>query len=649
VVKKCMYCGQPLAREDARFCTECGRLQSLEPGPAEASGVIKVRLPPREIIRRTPPAAHADSQREHTPGPVRSRQGQSGHQPPPRPARRPVRLTPPVAQGAPERPEPAEESPPPPADHQPVPVEELSTMVLPGWREELEQLRKRQETADPAPAPSALISAVVVQLPTSRQPALPPAEKETQISSAVEAAAVPQPDAETTIVLPTDSVQRELHVRVWEQEPARRSPHVQVEKPEEMETRPAPAVEHPPFTPAFEEEAEVESLAEQAAIDWQALAGPGATHGPETEQEESRQQVADVRPQEAEGSEIEDLPTVPLAVPTAQRRPSAITIERASTPAPTGPDVSRQEMENQPTRPMPISQAGSPASASPVPGRGEGRGTAHSPYGAQGPVLPAASWQNTASPPLPTRGAPSLPARGPVSNPSPLPGQTFTPSGASVAHSPFSSPETMVPPSAGQRSPTTPPPVSPLPAPVRESRTQWVTPRRLVLLVGLIVVLGAGVFIISYQATSGGAQAYQAFENSTLGVFLTYPQGWAFHLDQAQTSVHFADSSQTGQVTLSRTMLGVQSLTQYLDQQITRLGIATPQFAPTRLFAGTNWQQVQGDIVQQGVTYMLDLYVTRHGTYLYTLIFLAPPVVYSRMEQESFTPLRASFRFIQGQ
>jgi len=657
VVKTCMYCGQPLARADARFCTECGRLQPLEPDPAEASGVIKVRLPLKEIVRQEPPAAQADPQPVPPPGPVRIRQGQPAQpvsQPPLRPARRPVRLTAQAAQIAQKRPEPLEEavpppadaSPRPPADRLPEPVEELSTMILPGWREELEHIRQQQNAAEPPAAPPALISAVVVQQVRSQQPVLPPVERETQeLPAEHTAVAVPQQDGEAaTSIVQTDSVRRELHVRVWEQEPTRRYPHVQVEKPEEMETRPAPAVEHPPFTTAFEEGDE--SPAEQTAIDWQALAGTGAAPVLATEQAESLQ--------EPEEHQVEDLPTVPLAVPPAVKRPSAITIERASTPAPAGPDASRQEIESQPTRPMPVSQTGAPVSLSPQrqpgPVREKEQRVPPSPSGSQ---APAAARQNAASPLPPTRGVPPAVAREPVSNPRSLPGQSFTPSGPSLAHSPLSSPgNTMLqslPAPVGQRPPTAPAPITPLPAPARQSRPRRVTPLRVALLVGLLVVLGAGALIIAYQATSGGAQAYQTFENETLGVFLTYPQGWAFHLNRAQTSVQFADSSQTGQVTLNRTVPGPLSLTQYLDQQVTQLGIVTPQFAPTRLFAEVSWQRVQGDVVRQGATYMLDLYVTRHGTYLYTLIFLAPPSAYERIEQESFGPLRASFRFIQGQ
>jgi hypothetical protein len=535
-------------------------------------------------------------------------------------------------------------------------------MVLPGWQEELEQLREKQGAADPPAVLPTLISAVVVQQSGGQQPALSSAEKETQEFPATGVIAQPQQDAETTPAFQADSARRELRVRVWEQEPTRQYPQVQVQvkKPEEMETRPALAVEHPPFTAAFEEEEEVALQAEATVIDWQALASSGTAYVSEAEKEESTQQV-----EEAEESKVEDLPTVPLAVPTAVKRPPAITIERASTPAPTEPDVSRQEIESQPTRPMPVSQVGPHASLPPVarqlaPGREEGQSPTRSFYGSQipaSPALPAASWQNAALALPPTRGAPVQAAHGPMSDLSPLAGQSFSPSSASMLQSPISSPGNALlqslPPVTGQRSstptPTTPSSVSPRPIPASEPGKRRVAPLRVALLVGLIIVLGAAAFIVSYQATSGGTQAYQAFENSTLGVFLNYPQGWAFHLNQAQTSVHFADSSQTGQITLSRTAPGIQSLTQYLDQQITRQGIATPQFAPTRLFAGASWQQVQGNIVQQGVTYMLDLYVTRHGAYLYTLIFLAPPTAYGGMEQESFAPLRASFRFIQGQ
>jgi hypothetical protein len=515
-------------------------------------------------------------------------------------------------------------------------VEEISTMVLPGWREELEQLRKQ---------PSAPDLPVHTQEPAHPLSFLPqPPEISTPLPASAErekpAAHAPlEHKSEAADAQQADSSRRERRRRIWEQESTHRYPQVQVEKQAQGEAGPAPAVEHPPFAATFEIEEEVESLTESTAIDWQVLSSPGAAPVSQTDDVE----------QEAEESDVEDLPTLPLAVPEAVKRRPAITIERASTPAPIARDVSQEEIEDLPTRPMPASTVAAPAPRAPLtpqPAAGGGE-------------VPVALRQSSASPrPAPRQPAvsPGSQVHGPISNPVSQPGQVFNPPGLPAPQGPPSvsgNPLSPLPlPAAAQRpSAFAPPsPAAALPG-LSEPHRRRVTPLRVALLVVLVLVVGVGAFVFYYQATSGGTvtQPYQAFQNSTLGVSLNYPQGWTLNLNQAQTRVHFADSSQTGQVTLDMRVPGAASLTQYLDQQITQLGIAMPQFAPTRLFGGVSWQQIQGDVVQQGVTYMLELYATQHGTHLYTLSFLAPPSAYGRIEQESFAPLRASLRFIQGQ
>lgn len=619
MVTKCLYCGQPLAGDNAHVCHKCGRLQIPEPAQTAAPDVIKVRLPPKEFVRREPPPALDQRRLERTPGPSRLVQ-------------RPVRLTareePPAREDAlaeeatsavfPPR---ADESAGPPVDQ---PVEEISTMVLPGWREELAHLRQQQaRPGSPLPSEEAGPPPVLPAAPVSRHSedtALPPpaAEKDVQAPSAPVEQGQDHRGAPAPL---SEAARRELRLRIWEQEPTRRYPHVQAHGPGEHEAGPAPAVEHPPFAATFGEEGEVEPLAGRTAIDWQALARPGAAHAPEAERAENL-------PLESEEAEeeggVEDLPTVPLAVPEVVK--PAIVIERASTPAPASQEP---EIEDLPTRPMPASQVAPRSPLPPLPPQ--------SPPGReQRPVSYRAEASAAVPPPYPSR-TPAL--YGPLPNPQSHPGQAFSPPPPSAPQGPLSSPGN----APLQRSPAQAPALA-----TDEARKRRVSPLQVALLVVLVIVVGVGVSVFSYQATSGGAiaQPYQAFQNSTLGVSLSYPQGWTFSLNRAQTSVRFADSSHTGQVMLSMTAPDAASMTQYLDRQMTQLGIAVPQQAPTRLFGGESWQQVQGDVVQQGVTYMLELYATRHGTHIYTLLFLAPPPVYGRMEQESFAPLRASLRFI---
>jgi hypothetical protein len=686
VAKQCTYCGRPLAKEDARFCDECGRLQIPEPDPM-APGVIKVRLPPKEIYRREPPPSLESIRFERTP---RSSQvGQHQREQPAsapqssRLAKRPVRLTTQESQRAAERSEaPGETAPvpthgsdevPPLADQ---PVEEISTMVLPGWREELERLRKKQEQANVSeaqPGPSPLISSTTSRT-TENKPPAPRSEKAQEAPPGGVFTELTQ-GRRTADEPPTDSVRRELRVKVWEQEPTLQYPQVQIEK-KEIEPGPAPAIEHSPFVAAFEEEeGEAETVAAGIDVDQQVLASPVMEPEPEPAVEENTQQENEVRQEEAKESGVEDLPTIPLAVPEAAKQPPAITIERASTPAPKKRTTSQEEIENLPTRPMPARQAGPrsplpPAAPQPLQGRVQEQREARPSPVSMVPNPPSSPgvYQQRSAPPVNAAQAPGTPfgppaVPGRVHNPQSQPGQVFERSGMPApAQGPLSSPGNIMfrpqPPVAPQRppafAPPTPPPVTPArPAAGTESapvkpRKKRVKPLRVALLVVLVLAIGAGAFVYYYQSSSGGtiAQPYQTFQSSALGVSLDYPQGWTASVNQAQASVHFADSSQTGQVTLSVTGLNAQSLTQYIDQEATQLGITTPQLEPTIMFGGASWQQVQGNVVQGGVTYLLDLYVTQHGTHIYSLIFMAPPPVYGRMDQEDFAPLRTSFRFI---
>jgi hypothetical protein len=654
-----------------------------------APGVIKVRLPPKEIYRSEPPPSLESIRLERASRSSRIAQNQreqsvSAPQSS-RLARRPVRLTAQEAQRAAERPavpgreaasKPAHgsEEVPPPTEQ---PVEELSTMVLPGWREELDRLRKRQEQASVPEAqaePTPFIPAPPSRAAENKPPA-PPSEKAQAVPP--EGAVTRQTESKRAAEeSPKDSARRELRVKVWEQEPTIQYPQVQIEK-KEIEPGPAPAIEHSPFAAVFEEEEEneVETVADGSGVGQQALSRPVREPEPEPAAAENTQQASEKAQEEVKERGVEDLPTIPLTVPEAPKQPPAITVERASTPAPKKRTASQEEIEDLPTRPMPASQAGPrsplpPVAPQPLQGRAQEQREAR-PASASIVPNPSSSpgvYRPGSAPPLHAAQAPGTPlsppaAPGRVPNPPSQAGSVFERPGLSApAQGPLSSPgNTMArpqPPAAPQRppafAPPTPPPVTPArpavetaAAPVKPGKKR-VKPLRVALLVVLILAIGAGAFVYYYQSSSGGAiaQPYQTFQNSALGISLSYPQGWTASLNQAQGSVHFADSSQTGQVTLSMAEQNAQSLAQYISQEETRLGITTPQSEPTITFGGASWQQVRGNIVQGGVTYLLDLCVTQHGTHIYSLIFMAPPPAYERMDQEDFAPLRLSFRFI---
>jgi len=682
VAKNCTYCGQPLAKEDASFCNECGRLQIPEPD-SMAPGVIKVRLPPKEVARRElpPPPSPEGMSFERTPGLSPAPQDQRG-QPAPASqpshlARRPARQTNQESQIAEDRSEIARETESPstfasrsarqPAD-QPAPVEEISTMVLPGWREELERLRKRQAATSAPAAPETHLSSPLLISPAASRPSgratpLPPSrEPEVQKASAEDAIVDVVQNTQAPEKSPSDSLRPELRFRIWEQRPTMHYPQVQVQK----EAEPASAGEHPPFVHISGAEEETASVADKGGIDWQALSGPVMMSDPEPVEAGTRQ-IDTVRQEEAEESGVEDLPTVPLAVPDAAKQQSPITIERSSPPAPGNRPAAREAVEDLPTRPVPATQAG-PRSPFPpaVPQSLQSREReqrearpAPVPMVPNPPSSPGA-YRQEAAPLMSAPQAPSVPlsppVRGRVPGPNSQPGQVFNPAGMpqGLHSSPDSTAVRPQPPTVQQRlpvfAPATPPPVSSRSAEAAPARPRdkRVKPLRVALLVVLIIAAGMGAFVFYYQSSSGGAvaQPYQAFQNSTLGVSLNYPQSWTSSVDQRQTSVRFADSSQTGQVTLSMAAANAQSLTQYIDQEATQLGITAPQLEPTIVFGGTGWQQERGNVVQRGVTYTLDLYATQHGTHIYSLIFMAPPPVYGEMEQENFAPLRTSFRFI---
>lgn len=681
MAKNCTYCGQPLAKEDARFCNECGRLQIPEPDPLAAPGIIKVRLPPKEIPRRerSPLPSREEMRFERTPGLPSAFQDQRG-QPAPAPqpfsrANRPVRQSNQESQIAEQRSETAGEaasaptytsgSTRPPAD-QPVPVEEISTMVLPGWREELERLRKRQSAASPpvppeTQPPSSLLTPPAAFRPAERNTPLPSSqEPEGRKVPAGDSIADIVPNAQVPESPPSDPLRPEMRFRIWEQRPTIHYPQVQVQK----EAEPAPAVEHLPFAPVSDAKGEAEPVAAKASIDWQALSGPVAMPDPEPAVEESTRQIEEDRQEEAEESGVEDLPTVPLAVPEVAKQQPSITIERTSTPAPGKQSPAQEEIEDLPTRPMPASQAGPrspfpPTAPQSLQSREREQRSAPISMVPNPPSSPGA-YRQVPAPPTNTPQIPGVPAsppemRGRVPAPNSQPGQIFNPASMAAPRGPLSSPGNTAfqpqPPAAQQRPPAFAPAAprsaetDATPARPRKKRMK---PLQITLLVVLIIVAGGGAYVFYYQSSSGGAvaQPYQTFQNSALGVSLNYPQGWTSSVNQGQTSVHFADSSQTGQVTLSIAAQNAQSLTQYIGQQNTQLGITAPQLEPTITFGGASWQQEKGSVVQRGVTYMLNLYATQHGAHIYTLIFIAPPPVYGRMEQENFAPLRTSFRFI---
>jgi len=800
VAKLCLYCGQPLAKEDARFCNECGHAQdsfstSSANATAASSGpaMIRVKLPPKELLPEENPFAQPEKNRTNQ-APARTAhapQREPSISPSARLPKRPVRLTTPESAATKEPSskfnEPGDltrsagklnETPdtirnssklgeasdipalssstarPETSVPKHSAAEEASTMVLSGWREELERVRKEQAStgdatqtlAKPASTsedqplkPAATTEKSQDKLSANSSPAKPsrpssvagrdelawPQSSQAARTEIREKPGQPQKNVsepgqnkQETVrekAQPTEQPRRELHVRVWEQEPTVQLPHIPVSK---EKPGPAPAVEHTPFANVtFDAEKQAEQIAQVETIHWEALP---TTPAPSSKSQEATARVEPIhreappqtpipatrsqdfsapaepvrwelppqtptpdperavliqpkesRPPQAEGKQslvrkkqpveddIEDLPTVHLAVPEAVQIKPGVTVERTSTPAPNAwATPSSEEVEDQPTRPVPASVL---APRSPLP-----------------PTAPQRDQQSRSGVPATTSNPASLPgfsaspaqtpnafgaegARGqaasshaPTFDPASLPPLPLSPSGQSSTSQPGFGPSSTSQRSEegfAQRSASSGSswPGTPSTAKAEESKRRKkkrVSGKKVFITLVVLIILGVGGWFAYYQFSSGGAQPYQSFTNTALGVSLSYPQGWKVTVNGGQTSAHFADSNQTDQVTLSMATTNGQQLSQYLAHESTQLGITGTPKTTTLTFGGTSWQEVKSNVVQQGVTYTLTLYVAEHNNHFYALVLQAPPTAYVQIEQEEFQPLRSSFSFL---
>lgn len=778
MAKQCIFCGRPLAQDDARFCDDCGRSQVPPSSSTAAPSAIKVKLPPKEFSRADPPSARLENKMpgQSTDVARSSYQEQSVPQSarmPKRPSVRPSAQEPPSARDIVE---PGESSlsalsrfaASAPAERaQPAPVEEISTMVMPGWREELALLRKEQEQASasssvepekkaedvtrrpsstPQRSPTASFSqremagqssrtrekvssestsadhvpaerARPEEVPSASRRA-PGASFQEQVRQSAQARAqgsaqpelarvqaVPErtrpkeapplprrpqntPGPVLENARPAETSRQEFQAKVREQEATKRYSQARLEK---QGPGPAPAVEQNPLASIsldLEKPELVEQIADVETVRWQTVPGPLPVDTNNTPaRAESQPSIIEA---DEEKDEIEDLPTVPLAVPEVAKREPQITVERASTPAPKnwGP-TSADDVDNLPTRPMAASSAPaarrSPAPSTPPPPSGDRRPGPGQPEAAPGVYgsIPAVQPMNAAQ--APGTAVDPLAERGRSANPSSQPGQVFNPASLPpLPHTPISlpgntqlhsgpRPSTPFPDSLTQRPPQMPsdpfaqrspsfamsaPPDTPRPAPeavdsaVRGSRQKRPAGRVLVLAVVFLVILGGAAgtvfnwpWVAQFFVAPSTTQPYQAFQNNTFGVSLSYPQAWKVQVDQAHNVVHFVDSSQTGQINLSeKTATG--QINDYLNQQTAQLGIASPKTNPAVTFAGSSWQEVQGTVTQNGAAYTIALYVTQHNGHFYSLTFLAPVPVFGQMETNNFAPLRSSFRFM---
>lgn len=182
-------------------------------------------------------------------------------------------------------------------------------------------------------------------------------------------------------------------------------------------------------------------------------------------------------------------------------------------------------------------------------------------------------------------------------------------------------------------------------APVRQKKSK----KPLGVMAALLAVLLVGCvvyWIVAFQPFSVPAitKTSVAYHNSALGVALQYPQGWS--LQENAGSVSFFDANHTDQVTLLSTATAGQSIEQYIKQEEARLGLTSPKQQPALSFGGANWQQVQGNVVINGVTETEGLLVTTHNGRFYALIQMAPAPTYHEADSQFFALVRSSLQFL---
>jgi len=166
----------------------------------------------------------------------------------------------------------------------------------------------------------------------------------------------------------------------------------------------------------------------------------------------------------------------------------------------------------------------------------------------------------------------------------------------------------------------------------------------LLALLGLLV-LGGGAWAILAQpfSISSVTQPLQDFKDTHLGVALSYPNSWS--VQHSATGVLFSDSSHTAQVKLT-VADGTSDTAQYVQQQATKNGMTAIKPLGTRSFAGASWQQIQGNMQQDGANYTTTMLATVHGNHMYVLTQMAPQNVYTDEDSVVFSAMRNSFTLL---
>ena len=186
--------------------------------------------------------------------------------------------------------------------------------------------------------------------------------------------------------------------------------------------------------------------------------------------------------------------------------------------------------------------------------------------------------------------------------------------------------------------------VSPITPPTTRHQKSRVPFIILLALLG-VLVLGIGAWVVLTQpfSISPVTQPLQGFKDTRLGVSLSYPNSWS--VQHNATGVLFSDSSHTAQVKLNVTD-DTSDAAQYVLQQAKKNGMTAIKPLGILSFAGASWQQVQGNMQQDGANYTTTMLATMRGNHMYTLTQMAPQNVYSDEDSVVFSAIRRSFTFL---
>jgi len=168
-----------------------------------------------------------------------------------------------------------------------------------------------------------------------------------------------------------------------------------------------------------------------------------------------------------------------------------------------------------------------------------------------------------------------------------------------------------------------------------------------VIVLALIIASVAWVTIAQPFNVPSVTQPLQAYRNTQLSVAISYPSDWI--ITHTASSVLFSDSSQTAQVAITVTAAtnapGGNGAS-YLQTQATKLGMTGAKTVTTTSFAGTTWQQLQGNVLRSGVNDTETLFATIHNNQLFVLTQVAPQSVYTEEERLIFSKMRTSLQLL---